>query len=134
MATWLEQSLAEFLLMLPNLLVDLVGIILALIWWRRHPRASLLTVCALGLSITVMVVGALVFAWIQYHFLHPPVESSYSDQKMAESAITYHYVVLGTALIRNALFAITLTLILVAVFIDRSGKKSVQGISTDTPE
>jgi hypothetical protein len=134
MATWLGQALADILLMLPNLLVDVVGIILALISWRRHPRVSLLTVCALGLSITVMVVGSLVFAWLQYRFLHPPVESGYSDQKMAESSITYHYVVLATALIRNVLFALAVTLMLVAVFMDRSGKKGARGTPTDSAE
>jgi lysylphosphatidylglycerol synthetase-like protein (DUF2156 family) len=115
--------------MFPNLLVDFVGVILALIWWRRHPRVSLLTVCALGLSISVMVAGILVFAWIEYHFLNAPIE--YSDQKSLESAITYHYVVIGTALIRNVLFAIAVTLMLVAVFIDRSGKTRTQSLGTD---
>ena len=48
----LVASFTSFLVQLPVVLVWLVGLILALIFWKRHPRVSLLTVIAiLGLLI-----------------------------------------------------------------------------------
>ncbi len=50
---------------LPLYLVWLAGIILALVRWRQHPRASLLTVIALGVFILDAVLGVLTNLWVQ---------------------------------------------------------------------
>src|SRR5262249_31669347 len=50
--TWGGRFLDELVLMSPVLAVDLVGVTLALVWWRRHPRISLLTLLAIGLFVS----------------------------------------------------------------------------------
>jgi hypothetical protein len=45
-SSWIWRFSELLVLMSPGLLVDLGGLVLALVWWRRHPTVSLLTVLA----------------------------------------------------------------------------------------
>jgi hypothetical protein len=52
----------------PILLVNTVGIVLAVVYWRRHPHASVLLVLGLGVLIIVpvidIVVSTLGYPWL----------------------------------------------------------------------
>jgi hypothetical protein len=51
----------QYLGMLPLLAVDLVGIILAAVRWRRHPMVSLLALCGLALATLTMLAQPFVY-------------------------------------------------------------------------
>ncbi len=55
----LQSLLPTILLQIPALLVMLVGVILALVYWRRNAKVSLLVIAALVLSFFVRVGSAL---------------------------------------------------------------------------
>jgi hypothetical protein len=68
MGTWVGVFLQSLVMMSPYFVVDLIGAILALVWWRRHPRVSLLTLLAtIGLALLVGVGGSFVLAWLPDH-------------------------------------------------------------------
>jgi 4-amino-4-deoxy-L-arabinose transferase-like glycosyltransferase len=52
-----KEVLPEYLVDIPLHLVCLVGIILALVFYRRHPAVSLLMLCALALVILLGLIG-----------------------------------------------------------------------------
>src|SRR5512141_647840 len=57
-------SLSVLLFQLPILLVWLVGLVLAVIYWKRHPRVSLLAIIGIvGLLISTML-GSLASLWM----------------------------------------------------------------------
>jgi hypothetical protein len=62
----LQSLLPTILLQIPTLLVMLVGVILALVYWRRNAKVSLLVIVALVLSFIVRVGSALQSALIPY--------------------------------------------------------------------
>jgi len=51
METWMTPFLHNMLVQLPHIIVEVVGILLALVWWRRHPGVSL----AFVLSVSVLI-------------------------------------------------------------------------------
>jgi len=104
-----------------------VAVILALVWWRRHPRVSLLTLAAIGLSVLVMLGGNFILAWLP-DYLYPN-SLEHFDQFQFQRRMLLTQVIL---MIRNVLGAVAYALLLAAVFIDRSRKNRVQGLPTDT--
>jgi hypothetical protein len=125
MSIWLGQFLESLLFLSPYLLVDLVAVILALAWRRRHPRASLLTLLAIGLSVSVAIGGSFALAWLPEYLLPDPWERSGGfQQRMALVGVI--------AMIRNVLGAVAYALLIAAVFCDRSGKSRLQGPPTDS--
>jgi hypothetical protein len=119
--SWFWRFLKSLVEMSPWFLVELVGVILALVWWRRHPRVSFLTLLAIGLSVSVAVGGSFLFAWLPDHLR----QSGWRSEK----TITL-FPLLG--LIRNTLGAIAFLLILSAIFADRSSKNRLQRQTTTT--
>jgi MFS family permease len=117
--TWGEWFVETLALMSPGFVVDLVGVILALVRWRRHPRVSLLTLLAIGLFVSVAVGGSFLFAWLPDHLKQ-------RGWKFEEIMVLYPVM----ALIRNALFAVGYALLLVAIFAGRSSKDRLQKPST----
>lgn len=65
MTATLSLGLPGLLPQLPLYLAWLVGIVLALMRWRRHPRVSLLVVAAVGAFIVDAVLGVLSGLWMQ---------------------------------------------------------------------
>jgi hypothetical protein len=65
------QLLAALLTTAPLLLVNAVGIVLAIVYWKRHPRASVLLVLGLGVLVVVPVLAALAstvgYPWLFRH-------------------------------------------------------------------
>jgi hypothetical protein len=118
--TWVERFVESLVLMSPVLVVDLVGVSLALVWWRRHPRVSLLTLLAIGLLVSVAVGGSFVFAWLPDHLQQ-------RGWKFEEIIVLYPVM----ALIRNALGAMAYALLLGAIFAGRSSKDRLQKPSTE---
>ena len=57
-------TLASLLIQSPILLVWLAGFILALVYWRRHPRASLFTVIALVIFLVETLVDTYLNLWL----------------------------------------------------------------------
>lgn len=62
------QLLSSLLAASPILLVNTVGIVLAVVYWKRHPRASLLLVLGLAVLIAVpvfdIIASTLVYPWL----------------------------------------------------------------------
>jgi hypothetical protein len=56
--------LASLLLQSPILLVWLAGFILAVVYWRRHPRVSLFTVIALVIFLVETLVDSYLNLWL----------------------------------------------------------------------
>jgi hypothetical protein len=65
MDTWFIPFLSNLLVGVPLYLVQLVGVILAVIWWRRHPRVSL--VLAVATAFLVTIVMGFLYAWLPNH-------------------------------------------------------------------
>jgi MFS family permease len=120
MGTWVGRFVDNLVLMSPGLVVDLVGVILALVWWRRHPRVSLLTLLAFGLLASLAVGGSFLFAWLPDHL-------EQRGWKFAEIGALYMVI----ALIRSTLSAVALALLLSAIFAGRSNKDRLQTPSTE---
>lgn len=62
----LQSLLPVLLAQIPTLLVMLVGAILAVIFWRRNAKVSLLVIVGLALSFVVRVGGALQSALVSF--------------------------------------------------------------------
>ncbi|HEV3079842.1 MAG TPA: hypothetical protein VGY66_08690 [Gemmataceae bacterium] len=52
-----KEVLWEYLVDLPLHLICVIGIVLALVFYRRHPAVSVLTLCALTLVILLDLIG-----------------------------------------------------------------------------
>jgi hypothetical protein len=60
--SWLVRLLGQ----LPLLLVLLAGVVLAVVTWRRHPKASLLALVGLLLLFVHAVVGVWLLPWLTF--------------------------------------------------------------------
>jgi hypothetical protein len=119
METWVGFFLQGLVMMSPGLVVDLVGIILALVRWRRHPRVSRLALLAYVLAPLVWIGGGFLFAWLP--------DQLAPREGMFERRLTLMTVI---ALIRNVVGIIPAALLMTAVFIDRSSTNRLQGLPT----
>jgi hypothetical protein len=126
MSIWLSGFLLSLLSLSPYLLIDLVAVILALILWRRHPRVSLLTLLATGLSVAVAVVGNFMLSWLP-EYLVPDHLENYGES-LEKRILLMNWI----GMVRSVLGAVAYALLIVAVFIDRSGKNRVQRRDKDT--
>jgi hypothetical protein len=93
----------------PFLILELVGMGLALAWWRRHPRVSLLVLLGVGWQLLTSTLGTFLFAWLPDYVL---------DQRgwsFADRMALLH----TTSLLLNSLGSAGTTLLLFAIFIDR---------------
>jgi hypothetical protein len=112
----------------PMLVLDVVGVALALAWWRRHPLVSLFALLAFGLEALASVVGLVVLSWCAEWLFRPPLEEAYSDdflrsveQKMA--------LFRGISLLRNSIMAVAQILLLCALFTGRPHKAGARQLS-----
>jgi hypothetical protein len=119
MGTWVGRFVDSLVVMSPLFVVDLVGVILALVWWRRHPRVSLLTLLAIGLLASAAVGGSFLFAWLPYHL-------EQRGWSFGQTSALYPVM----ALIRSALGAVAYALLLSAIFAGRSSTNRLQRLPT----
>jgi len=98
---------------LPMLLLALGGIVIAFMRWKLHPRASLMTVIALGIYLVDMVVYTLILYWLP---------SIVDPMRMSSSASRFFYSVVY--FIEDIVVAVTIILLAAAAFTNRKGKTS----------
>ncbi|MCI0457059.1 MAG: hypothetical protein L0Z62_08775 [Gemmataceae bacterium] len=63
----LELFLQQLIGSLPALIIYLGGLILALVFWSRQPRASLLLLLGLGLLLVNSLAGSCLWSWLIVH-------------------------------------------------------------------
>jgi heme A synthase len=104
----------NLLLELPVLLVALIGCVLALAYWRRHPKISALTLCASLLYFLQSLVG------LGFYGLLPPllVKQDWKPDSIVLTMRVMH-------LFQSLAIVISLALFLAAIFKGR--KASLEG-------
>ena len=104
----LLQVLRNVVTQLPSLLTLLVCLVIAIIRWKRHPKVSMLA----GLGLILIIFDELFYSgayiWIPRLFFAPG-----SDQEHQ----TFFYLL---GLSSSLLFALSLGMLLIAIFIDRN--------------
>lgn len=98
---------------LPMLLLALGGIVFAIMRWKSHPRASLMTVVALGIYLLDMVVYTLILYWLP---------SLVEPMRMSASASRFFYSVVY--FIEDIVFAVTILLLVAAAFANRKSSST----------
>ncbi len=96
---------------LPMLLLALGGIVFAIMRWKLHPRASLMTVVALGIYLVDMVVYTMILYWLP---------SIVEPMRMSTSASRFFYSVVY--FIEDIVIAVTIILLVAAAFANRKVK------------
>jgi hypothetical protein len=103
---------------LPMLLLVLGGIVFAIMRWKSHPRASLMTIVALGIYLVDMVVYTMILYWLP---------SIVEPMRMSTSASRFFYSVVY--FIEDIAFAVTIILLVAAAFADRKVRTGSKVIS-----
>ncbi|MFY9620185.1 MAG: hypothetical protein WAQ99_10290 [Pyrinomonadaceae bacterium] len=103
---------------LPMLLLALGGIVFALMRWKLHPRASLMTVVALGIYLVDMVVYTLILYWLPS--IVEPMQMSTSGSRFFYSVVYF---------IEDIVMAVTIILLVAAAFASRKSRPSSKDIS-----
>jgi hypothetical protein len=109
--------LHHLVMMSPWLVVELVGFILALVWWRRHPRVSLLVLLAIGLGVSASIGYSFLMIWLSCYSIQ---RGWRREQTMALNTL------IGWS--STSLRAVELFLLLSAVFTDRVRKGRLPGL------
>lgn len=112
---WITSLLTNLATQLPTLLVQFVGLVLALVWWRRHPTVSLVFLGAVLLLIVTNLAGAFLFTWL-------PQELQ-ANQGWSMNQISNLLSVMSFG--RSVSAALGWSLLLYAVFGERSGLAKV---------
>ena len=102
---------------LPMLLLALGGIVFAIMRWKLHPRASLMTVVALGIYLVDMVVYTLILYWLP---------SLVEPMRMSASASRFFYSVVY--FIEDIVMAVTIILLVAAAFANRKSRPGSKNI------
>jgi hypothetical protein len=89
----------------PVYIVWLIGIVLALMRWRKHPQVSLMIVLALGMMLVTSIIFQYLYIWLPRRLL---------DGDLSSMSITRVYTVLGV--IHSSVSAVGFGLLLVALF------------------
>jgi hypothetical protein len=93
---------------LPAILIYLIGMLLALIWWRRHPRVSVLALLGLGVLLLTSLGGAL---WSSYLPIY--------HRGNGRSPESIGALVSTIAMVQSVFSALGLGLLVACVFLDR---------------
>jgi hypothetical protein len=107
----ISAVLASLLFQSPILLVWFAGFILALVYWRRHPRASLFTIIALVIFLVETLVDTYLNLWLPFQL---------SERNIAAGQIGQIYMVKG--IVTSIIGAVAWGLIVAAIF---SGRRAV---------
>jgi hypothetical protein len=116
----MEQEPVELVLLIlghllaraPMLLVYLIGIVLALVWWRRYPAVSALTFAAMGLLLLLEILSTTTFAILPSHLVR--------DRQLRPEQYSWILMLVGVVL--GLLRAFLFGLLLIAIFIGRKPK------------
>ena len=100
---------------LPMLLLALGGIVFAIMRWKLHPRASLMTAVALGIYLVDMVVYTMILYWLP---------SLVEPMRLSTSASRFFYSVVY--FIEDIVMAVTIILLVAAAFADRKSEPRSQ--------
>jgi hypothetical protein len=109
---FVAASLSQLLSQVPVLIVYVIGLILALMFWKRYPLASLLTFLATGILLSLTV--ALTFVQ-NYFFLNHELGWSMERIGFVTSCIAF-----AGGFVR----ALAFVLLLGAVFVDRNPSRA----------
>jgi hypothetical protein len=107
----LPSLLRQYLQQSPLILVWLAGIILALIFWRRHPAVSLLTF----LASLVFLVKGLLTTWLYHQLPHWIVERNWTHEQIDR---VYFFIGISNTVVSALLWG----LMLWAIFGWRTGR------------
>ena len=108
----LFELIKDLLLQLPSMIVLVVCLVVALVRWRRHPRVSLFVVLSLTWLILHGFVSTAIYIWVPDWIIS--TAASGNVEQLTQN------VYLGLGLVTNFSLAIALTLLLVAVFTQRT--------------
>lgn len=113
MESWFLAFLAQMMYQAPIFIVEIVGLILALVRWQRHPRASLFFVISLGIFLVLNTVGTLFLFWL------PDRLRDGTGTPTSQMFLWIPILHVG----RNLIGAVGWALVTVAVFSDRSAAR-----------
>jgi hypothetical protein len=105
----------QFLTWLPLYLLWMVGIILALVRWQRHPKVSILAGLAFLILIVNGMASTMTMAWLPGYLQSA---QNYSAEQLAQ-------VLSVVRVFFNLISAVAWSLILVAIFGERNRRGSV---------
>jgi MFS family permease len=108
----LVSTFAVFLVQFPVVLVWLIGLVLSLVYWRRHPKVSLLTFIAIAGLLVSSLIGTYLSVWL-------PV----TLQERGWSANQIGTVIAARGIIGSLIAAVLWGLLIAAIF----GWRSKQG-------
>ncbi|MCX7048029.1 MAG: hypothetical protein NTX50_21400 [Candidatus Sumerlaeota bacterium] len=104
-----SHILMSFAVDIPLYIVFLIGVILAVVTWKRHPRVSLLVCIGIVIDCVAMTVGTGLFVWLPNYL----IQSGRTQSQLGN--------VLGIiSLCRIFITAAAWGIIITAIFIDRS--------------
>lgn len=85
---WLWFVLQGYLCSLPLCLIPLVGILLSILRWRRHPQVSLLALSGCGLLLVVWLVTPPVY-WFVIPFMAERLSPAGQYHRLISSAVNF---------------------------------------------
>lgn len=112
------ELIKDLLLQLPSIIVLVACMVVAVVRWRRHPRISLIVLLSLAWLLLHGFVYSVIYNWVPDWIIR--TAASGDVQQLTQNV----YLVLG--LITNVSLAIALTLMLIAVFTQRTGSISTK--------
>jgi hypothetical protein len=107
---------SQFLTWLPLYLLWMLGIILAMIRWQRHPTVSIQAALAFVILIVNSMASTVAYAWLP----------GYLQKGQNYSAEQVGYVLTAVRVFFNLVSAVAWVLILVAIFAERNRRGSVK--------
>jgi xanthosine utilization system XapX-like protein len=101
----LLPALGSLLSSAPIYVAMLVGIVLALLKWREHPRASGLALAGFGVILATSIVGALVMTTLPHRMIEAGATTPEVGARMAMLGLARSFVsALGWGLLVGAIF------------------------------
>lgn len=107
------MMIASYMGMLPGIVVMIVGIVLALVRWKIHPRASAFAIVGLGIMLLNRLCSTAIYSAL------PSVLSHSSSFEVSEMSAA----MLGLRVLDGLISGAGLALVLAAVFCDRAHKQ-----------
>jgi hypothetical protein len=107
--------LAQYAIQVPLLLIWLVGMALALLWWQRAPKAALATCVACGLFLLDALIGA---------FISVALPSMLIERGQSTAQVGTAFALVG--IVRSLLHAALWAAVLFAIFSGRAAAPAKQ--------
>ena len=108
---WLQAVFYALAPQIPLYLIYLVGIIVALVYLKRHPRVSFLTIISIGISLLAGIIVTVVQVLLPSYLI-----------RQGSSAQSLGYYFFGLGIISNLIHVVTFGLLLIAIFTGRSAR------------